>query len=70
MAALRERITNMTEPTTVWGIAEIAKCIGRTTRATYHLADQGVLPIKKVGGRYVGDCAKLRAFLAGDGRQS
>lgn len=37
----------------IWGVPAIAKAIGRTDRATYHLLDQGALAgARKVGGRW------------------
>lgn len=37
----------------IWGAAEIATLIGKSTRATFHLLEKGELPAKKVGGRWV-----------------
>ena len=50
----------------IWGAEEIAKLIGRTTRATFHMLDSGELPAKKVGGRWVAERGKLIAFFLGD----
>lgn len=47
----------------VWGAAEIAKLIGRTPRATFHMLDNGELPAKKVGGRWVAERNKLLSFF-------
>ena len=47
----------------VWGAAEIAKLIGRSQRATFHMLDSGELPAKKVGGRWVAERGKLIAFF-------
>ncbi|MBB3610982.1 DNA-binding protein [Rhizobium sp. BK602] len=47
----------------VWGAEAIAKLIGRTTRATFHMLDNGELPAKKVGGRWVAERSKLIAFF-------
>ncbi|WP_165779363.1 DNA-binding protein [Rhizobium hidalgonense] len=47
----------------VWGAAEIAKLIGRSPRATFHMLDGGELPAKKVGGRWVAERGKLIAFF-------
>lgn len=49
-----------------WGVAEIARVIGRDERATYHLLAIKELPARKVGGRWVASRAKLRAFLRGE----
>jgi hypothetical protein len=47
----------------IWGAEEIAKLIGRSTRATFHMLDNGELPAKKVGGRWVAERSKLIAFF-------
>ena len=47
----------------VWGAEEIAKIIGRTPRQTFGLLDNGQLPAKKVGGRWVASRKKLREFF-------
>lgn len=51
----------------IWGIAEIAKVIGRTERQTYHMVASGSLPVvKQVGQRYVASRSKLIAFFMGE----
>jgi len=50
----------------VWGCADIAKVIGRSARATFHMLDKGELPAKKVGGRWVAERGKLIAFFLED----
>jgi hypothetical protein len=35
----------------IWGAEDIAKVIGRSTRATFDMLDKGQLPAKKVNGR-------------------
>jgi predicted DNA-binding transcriptional regulator AlpA len=51
----------------VWGVAVIAKLIGRTERQTYHMINSGHLPmVKQVGERYVASRAKLIAFFMED----
>lgn len=48
----------------VWGVAEIAKVIGRTERQTYHMISSGLLPVvKQVGQRYVASRQKLLSFF-------
>lgn len=47
----------------IWGGEEIAKVIGRTPRITFSLLEKGVLPAKKVGGRWVAERGKLIAFF-------
>ncbi|PSS67465.1 hypothetical protein C6558_03400 [Ensifer sp. NM-2] len=47
----------------IWGAEAIAKIIGRSTRATFHMLDNSELPAKKVGGRWVAERGKLIAFF-------
>lgn len=47
----------------IWGAEEIAALIGRSTRATFHMLDNGELPAKKVGGRWVAERGKLIRFF-------
>ncbi|MEZ0002048.1 hypothetical protein ABIA18_003845 [Sinorhizobium fredii] len=47
----------------IWGAAEIAKLIGRSPRATFHMLDNGELPAKKVGGRWVAERGNLLRFF-------
>jgi len=50
----------------IWGAAAIAKAIGQSERATYHLLSCELLPAKRIGGRWVASRRKLLAVLAGD----
>ena len=46
----------------IWGVAEIARLIGRTERQTYHMIQSGHLSVvKQVGARYVASRQKLIA---------
>ncbi|MCA1403720.1 DNA-binding protein [Ensifer sp. IC3342] len=47
----------------IWGAEAIAKIIGRSTRATFYMLDNGELPAKKVGGRWVAERSKLLSFF-------
>ncbi|MBZ3693411.1 helix-turn-helix domain-containing protein [Phyllobacterium calauticae] len=47
----------------IWGAEEIAKIIGRSTRATFHILDSGELPARKVGGRWVVERSQLIRFF-------
>ena len=47
----------------IWGAAEIAKLIGRSQRATFHMLDTGEIPAKKVGGRWVAERNQLLRFF-------
>jgi hypothetical protein len=50
----------------VWGGEAIAQLIGRTRRQTFHMLDNGELPAKKVGGRWVAERGQLIRFFIGD----
>jgi hypothetical protein len=49
----------------VWGADAIAKVIGRSERATFHLLSSGLLPAKKIGGKWVGSREKILNALTG-----
>lgn len=48
-----------------WGCRAIAKVIGRTERATFHMLEAGDLPARQVGQRWVASRKALEAFFAG-----
>lgn len=51
----------------IWGAAAIAKVIGRNRRQTFWMLEQDQIPAaKKVGGKWVADCGKLREFFLGE----
>lgn len=54
----------------IWGAAKIARVIGKTPRATYSLLEDGEIPAKKVGGRWVADRDNLSAFFKGAGQNA
>lgn len=47
----------------VWGVKAIANIIGRTERQTFHMLSSGMLPGKKVGGRWVAERNQLTTFF-------
>ncbi|WP_244631301.1 helix-turn-helix domain-containing protein [Aureimonas sp. ME7] len=49
----------------LWGAEEIAKVIRRTRRQTFAMLDNGELPARKVGGRWVIERAELAAVFTG-----
>jgi hypothetical protein len=53
----------------VWGLPGIGKVIGRDPRQTFHMANAGQIPARKVGGRWCASRSALRrhfnALLAG-----
>ena len=55
-----------TEDRPVWGAEAIAKIVGLSTRATFHLLEGGRLPARKVGGKWVALPSTLRRYLAGE----
>lgn len=50
----------------IWGARDIAKAIGKTERATFHMLERGVIPARRVGARWVADRAALLGFLSGE----
>lgn len=48
----------------VWGAAAIAKVIGQTTRATFHMLEAGELPARQIGRRWVASRKALENFFA------
>ena len=45
--------------TLIWGAEQIGEVIGRPARAAFYLLEQGLLPAKKIGGRWVASRRKL-----------
>src|SRR5262249_31539285 len=50
----------------VWGCNAIAAVIRRSERSAFHLLENGFLPAKKVGGRWVASRRRLLDALTGD----
>lgn len=50
----------------VWGASAIGRAIGRSERAVFYLLEKGVLPAKRVGGRWVASRQKLLRAVIGD----
>lgn len=48
----------------VWGGSAIAALIGRSRRQTFHMLNEGQLPAKKIGERWVADRKKLEEFFS------
>jgi hypothetical protein len=59
-------IDETTPADVLWGAEAIAKAIGQSERATYHLLANELLPAKRIGGRWVASRRKLLAALTGD----
>lgn len=49
----------------LWGAAAIAAAIGKTTRATFHILEQGQIPARKVGNQWVASRKALREHFEG-----
>jgi len=49
----------------VWGAANIARLIGKTPRATFHLLEGGKIPARKIGATWVASRRKLREHFEG-----
>lgn len=51
----------------IWGVESIGKLIGRTYQQTYHMIQNGHLPmVKQVGERYVASRQRLIEFFIAD----
>lgn len=50
----------------IWGAAAIAQAIGKTTRATFHLLERGVIPARKIGNQWVASRNKLIEHFEGE----
>jgi len=50
----------------LWGVTAIARAIGRTERQVFHLLETGLIPAKKVGGRWLASRRRLFKALIGD----
>jgi hypothetical protein len=48
----------------IWGVAAIGREVGRNSRQTFHMLENGRLPAKKVGGRWCASRSGLRQFFA------
>ncbi len=48
----------------IWGAKAIAKALGVTERACYHMLEAGALPARQVGSRWVASRKALEAFFA------
>lgn len=49
-----------------WGAREIARLIGKTPRATFHLLENGQIPATKVGRQWVASRRVLRRLFEGE----
>ncbi len=47
----------------IWGAERIAEELGLKPRQAFYMLENGQLPARKVGGRWVAERAKLRAFF-------
>jgi hypothetical protein len=50
----------------VWGAEAIGEVIGKPARAAFHLLENGLLPAKKIGNRWVSSRKRLLAAVTGD----
>jgi len=49
-----------------WGAKAIADAIERSERVTFYLLENGLLPARKVGGKWCASRARLLAYCSGD----
>ena len=54
----------------VWGAAEIGPVIGRSARITFYLLEKGILPGRKLGGRWVASRKALLPAVIGEEQAS
>lgn len=54
----------------LWGAEQIAEAIGIKPRQAFRLLENGNLPARKIGGRWVADSGKLRAFILDEAHAS
>jgi hypothetical protein len=52
--------------TLVWGAEQIGEVIGKPARAAFYLLEQGLLPAKKIGGRWVASRRRLLEAVIGE----
>jgi hypothetical protein len=61
---LGDHMTQRTTPIDlIWGCREIAHVIAQTTDQTYRLLEQGALPARRVGHRWVARRSALEGFF-------
>lgn len=53
----------------IWGAENIAREMGITTRQCFHMLSKKAVPARKVGGRWVVERRKLRAFFTEEDAQ-
>ncbi|WP_320410484.1 DNA-binding protein [Devosia sp. Root413D1] len=51
-----------------WGAREIARLIGKTPRATFHMLEGGQIPARKIGGQWVVSRRKLQDHFEQDAK--
>ena len=61
---MQSNVTNDLASDLLWGVAPIAKEIGRSPRQAFHMIYTGQLPVKKIGGRYCASRTRLRKLFA------
>lgn len=57
------QVTQHTPTELIWGASAIARVIGRTDRQTFHMLQNGQLPAKKIGDRWVAERGQLISFF-------
>jgi hypothetical protein len=60
---VHESNTDCVEPEFLWGAARIADAIGRTPDVTFRLLQQGKLPARKIGRRWVSERKALQGRI-------
>jgi hypothetical protein len=52
----------------LWGASAIAAYIGVDQRRAFYVLEEGRIPAKRIGSRWVASCQKLREHFLGEGR--
>ncbi|RWI92869.1 helix-turn-helix domain-containing protein [Mesorhizobium sp.] len=55
------------KPRPIWGAKAIAAEIGVSVRSVYWMLENGTLPARKVGDRWVSDARQLHQLIRGNG---
>ena len=55
--------THVRTPTPIWGAKAIGEVIGITEAKAFHWLENGRLPAKKVGGRWMSEVGELHRWM-------
>jgi hypothetical protein len=63
---MTETPENDSNATYAWGATNIGRIINTPPRRTFYLLENGLIPAKKIGGKWCADIDQLRAFMKGE----